>query len=266
MRCPVAKPQTLTLRHGDCVHVLGSMPEGSLGAVVCDPPYGLEFMGKSWDRLDWTDGGGMMSVGMGGREIPWPSYSGTGAAGTANATCAVCGGRMRGAKTCSCDKPDWRIKGKPLDLSANAERMRKQQESHRMWLTEAYRALKPGGVIKAFSGSRTFHRLGAAMAEVGFTGLRLEAWTYGSGFPKSMDVSKALDKAAGAEREVVGAHPWAALRVNVTAQTDKYGAGTTPGPTTITAPATPEAAQWQGWGTALKPAWEPVVVGVKPCG
>jgi len=263
---------TLTLRHGDCTEVLLTFPEGSLGAVVCDPPYGLEFMGKEWDRLDWTDGGGMMSVGMGGREIPWPSYSGSGAAGTANATCAVCGGRMRGTKTCSCDKPDWRVKGKPLDSSANAERMRKQQESHRMWLTEAYRALRPGGVIKAFSGSRTFHRLGAAMSEVGFIGLRLEAWTYGSGFPKSLNVSKAIDKAAGAVRGVVGRYQppggkaWNLRDDRVTPTIGAVGHTSRAASLDITAPATPEAQRWDGWGTALKPAWEPVIVGRKPCG
>ena len=181
-------------------------------------------MGKKWDRLDWTDGGGMMGVGMGGREIPWPSYSGTGAAGTANATCATCAGRMRGGNKCSCDKPEWRVKGQPLNLSANAERMRKQQDSHRIWLTEAYRVLRPGGVIKAFSGTRTFHRMTAAMAEVGFVDLRMESWNYGSGFPKSLNIGKALDKAS----------------------------------------ATEAAQQWTGYGTALKPSWEPVCVGRKP--
>lgn len=225
----------LTLRLGDCVDVMASFDEASLGAVVCDPPYGIEFMGKEWDDL------GAVKRANRGDHMNWK--------------------RMPGENS---KAPKFQLPQPAFDLSLKSSQ--RMQEWHIAWLTEAYRALKPGGVIKAFSGSRTFHRLGAAMAEVGFTGLRLEAWTYGSGFPKSMDVSKALDKAAGAEREVVGAHPWAALRVNVTAQTDKYGAGTTPGPTTITAPATPEAAQWQGWGTALKPAWEPVVVGVKPCG
>ena len=268
----MAKPQTLTLRLGDCVHVLQGMPENSLGAIVSDPPYGLEFMGKKWDRLDWTDGGGMMSVGMGGREIPWPSYSGSGAAGTANATCATCGGRMRGVNTCSCDKPDWRVKGKPLDRSANAERMRKQQESHRMWLTEAYRALRPGGVIKAFSGTRTFHRLGAAMDEVGFTGLRLEAWTYGSGFPKSRNVSKAIDACL----LTGGSHSTHIKTVNAIRPGPSRLAGPLPNngimstalrgaSGTKDTPATPEAQQWDGWGTALKPAWEPVLVGRKPC-
>jgi len=115
-----AKTQTLTLRHGDCTQVLQGMPEGSVGAIVSDPPYGLTFMGKGWDDL------------------------GPGQA---------------------------------------------QREWHIAWLSAAYRALKPGGIIKAFSGSRTFHHLAAAMAEVGFTGLHLEAWAYGSGFPKSHDIS-----------------------------------------------------------------------------
>ena len=126
----MAKPQTLTLRHGDCVSVLGSMPEGFLGAIVSDPPYGITFdNGKGWDNLG---------------------------AGKA------------------------------------------QREWHKAWLTEAYRAIRPGGVIKAFSGSRTFHHLAAAMAEVGFTELRLEAWAYsGSVVPKGLNVGLALDRTLG---------------------------------------------------------------------
>lgn len=196
-------------------------------------------MGKKWDRLDWTDGGGMMGVGMGGREIPWPSYSGTGAAGTANATCATCGGRMRGGNKCSCDKPDWRVKGKPLNLSANAERMQKQQHSHRMWLTEVYRVLRPGGVIKAFSGTRTFHRMAAAMAEAGFVDLRVVSWSYGSGFPKSANIGKKLAQYEAAR----SSDPfWLESNTDVAKGSER----------------------WTGWGTALKPAWEPVVVGRKP--
>ncbi len=220
-------------------------------------------MGKEWDRLDWTDGGGMMGVGMGGREIPWPSYSGTGAAGTANATCATCGGRMRGGNKCSCDKPDWRVKGQPLNLSANAERMQKQQHSHRLWLTEAYRALRPGGIIKAFSGTRTFHRMAAAMQEAGFVDLRVESWNYGSGFPKSLNISKALDKVAGAEREVlatVKTQPKFKYSGDGRLQEKWLNKDTKD----ITAPATEAARQWDGWGTALKPSWEPVIVGRKP--
>ncbi len=214
-------------------------------------------MGKKWDRLDWTDGGGMMGVGMGGREIPWPSYSGTGAAGAANATCATCGGRMRGGNKCSCDKSDWRVKGQPLNLSANAERMQKQQHSHRIWLTEAYRVLRPGGVIKAFSGTRTFHRMAAAMVEAGFIDLRMESWNYGSGFPKSLNVGMAIDKAArgrpqGGNVLNMGGKDGQAP----TGLSDNYGERVL---------VTPDALRFQGWGTALKPSWEPVVVGRKPC-
>jgi len=228
-------------------------------------------MGKKWDRLDWTDGGGMMGVGMGGREIPWPSYSGTGAAGAANATCATCGGRMRGGNKCSCDKSDWRVKGQPLNLSANAERMQKQQHSHRIWLTEAYRVLRPGGVIKAFSGTRTFHRMAAAMVEAGFIDLRMESWNYGSGFPKSLNIGTAIDKAARG-RPQGGPDP---LKRGGESRPDRnvlnMGGKDGQAPTGLSdnygerVLVTPDALRFQGWGTALKPSWEPVVVGRKPC-
>ena len=133
-----------------------------------------------------------------------------------------------------------------------------------MW-DEVYRVLRPGGVVKAFSGTRTFHRMTAAMAEVGFRDLRLEAWTYGSGFPKSMSIGKALDKAAGAEREVVG---WnAAARIAAGSNKRRHEHGTRPSEyyqgtgCAITTPTTKEARQWTSWGTALKPSWEPVVWG-----
>jgi hypothetical protein len=217
-------------------------------------------MGKKWDRLDWTDGGGMMGVGMGGREIPWPSYSGTGAAGTANATCATCGGRMRGGNKCSCDKPDWRVKGQPLNLSANAERMQKQQHSHLLWLTEAYRVLRPGGVIKAFSGTRTYHRMAAAMAEAGFTDLRIESWNYGSGFPKSHNVAVYLDKL------LEGGKCRSITRKGVGNLNGKFSEAYKDFVSQSKNHQTqhPEAQAWNGWGTALKPSWEPVIVGRKP--
>ena len=123
-----------------------------------------------------------------------------------------------------------------------------------LW-AECLRVLKPGGHLLAFSGSRTYHRMVVAIEDSGFEIRDQIMWLYGSGFPKSLDVSKAIDKAAGAVREdrtVVmegksGSHE--NPRRNVT------NAGT---------PATPEAQQWQGWGTALKPAHEPIVVARKP--
>jgi site-specific DNA-methyltransferase (adenine-specific) len=137
-------------------------------------------------------------------------------------------------------------------------------EWHLQWLQEAFRVLQPGGVIKAFSGTRTFHRMASAMKAAGFADLRLEAWNYGSGFPKSLNVGKALDKAAGAEREIlatVKTQPKFKYAGDGRLQEKWLDKDTKD----ITAPATEAAKRWDGWGTALKPSWEPVVVGRKPC-
>jgi site-specific DNA-methyltransferase (adenine-specific) len=93
-----------------------------------------------------------------------------------------------------------------------------------LW-TQALRVLKPGGHLLAFSGSRTYHRMACAIEDAGFEIRDQIMWLYGSGFPKSHNVSKGIDKAAGA---------------------------------------TPAAQQWEGWGTALKPAHEPIVLARKP--
>lgn len=256
---------TLYLRHGDCVQVLGEHPDESMGAVVCDPPYELSFMGKGWD-----------STGVAYDPVLW---------------------------------------------------------SH------LYRVLVPGGVVKAFSATRTFHRMGAAMQRAGFTALGMEAWSYGSGFPKSLDIGKAIDKHGGedvswfgswfrawreqngvAVKQVAALFPskqkyagkeasgnptgcvsnWEAgrslptleqfnvLRVAfdlpfdtieavhrevLVERTMVQGGGTSfelrmgerrEVQANITAPATEAARTWNGWGTALKPSWEPVLVGRKP--
>jgi DNA modification methylase len=133
---------------------------------------------------------------------------------------------------------------------------------------EAYRVLKPGGHLLAFGGTRTYHRLACAVEDAGFEIRDSLIWLYGSGFPKSLDVSKAIDKAAGAKREVVGLSPHSAARSAGTMATGHeapsgYNNGDE-GDRLVTAPATPEAEQWQGWGTALKPSHEPVVVARKP--
>lgn len=121
---------------------------------------------------------------------------------------------------------------------------------------ECLRVLKPGGHLLAFAGARTQHRMAVRIEDAGFEIRDMIAWVYGSGFPKSMDVSKAIDKAAGAEREVVGRSESTAATGGVYGE---YGKGFD-----ITAPATDAAKQWQGWGTALKPALEPITVARKP--
>lgn len=128
-----------------------------------------------------------------------------------------------------------------------------------------YNALKPGAHLVAFSGTRTYHRMVCAIEDAGFEIRDQLAWVYGSGFPKSLDVSKALDKAAGAEREVIGTARAGIGRAS-------RGGGDLIGSvcfeelknTPITAPATDAARLWQGYGTALKPAQEPIVLARKP--
>jgi site-specific DNA-methyltransferase (adenine-specific) len=136
---------------------------------------------------------------------------------------------------------------------------------------ECLRVLKPGGHLLSFGGTRTWHRVAVAIEDAGFEVRDSIAWMYGSGFPKSLDVSKAIDKAAGAEREKIRTpitagstagkgssneideRPWLTKAREVgfhEHDSDKA--------------VTPEAQQWEGWGTALKPAFEPIVVARKP--
>jgi DNA modification methylase len=125
---------------------------------------------------------------------------------------------------------------------------------------EVLRVLKPGGHLLAFAGTRTQHRMAVQIEDAGFEIRDLIAWVYGSGFPKSLDVSKAIDKAAGAEREVVGSRVADDIRggnMHAANRGERHVIN-------ITAPATPEAQQWTGWGTALKPALEPITVARKP--
>ncbi len=259
------------LLRGDCLVELRRIPDESVDAVVTDPPYGLDFMGKEWDRYT------------------------------------------------------------PLDFEKWTER----------WARECLRILKPGGHLLAFGGSRTWHRLAAGIEDAGFEVRDSLAWLYGSGMPKSLDVSKAIDKldaaavrlerarefqswlrqyltpkqvneatgtdmghhltthptqpavataaifdmlrpylpevpeaieALVAERTVesenyarrgsTGKHEKVA---GVSAWREKYEGGkVAPAAEKKDVPHTPEAEAWQGWGTALKPAFEPIVVARKP--
>ena len=250
-----------TLYHGNNLHILPTLPDNSVHSIVTDPPYELGFMGKKWD-----------STGI--------AYS--------------------------------------VDL----------------W-RECLRVLKPGGHLCAFGGTRTYHRMAVAIEDAGFDIRDSLHWIYGSGFPKSLDVSKAIDKrggniagfeqfrdavktamksnnisrshlqdalgnfmlshylTAGSQPAVPNWRDYQIIRDTVglgdmfdhlfahEAERDVIGtsrgvtrpgfAGETYGPdggvpvnVNITAPATDAARQWDGWGTALKPAHEPIVLARKP--
>ena len=133
---------------------------------------------------------------------------------------------------------------------------------------EALRVAKPGAHLLAFGGTRTFHRLACAIEDAGWEIRDTLGWLYGSGFPKSHDVSKAIDKVAGVEREATGrvlsvtgnrACPSPSL-----APSGLGAIGVGRQPHMETSPVTAAARQWSGWGTALKPAWEPIILARKP--
>jgi len=168
---------------GDCLYILPTLGSNSVDSIVTDPPYGLNFMGKDWDK-------GVPGI------------------------------------------PYW---------------------------SEALRVAKPGAHLLAFGGTRTYHRLVCAIEDAGWEIRDTIAWVYGSGFPKSLDVSKALDKIAGVEREIVG------LRDNKGRKSaDGWGMLQNAAGDPLTAPATEAAKQWDGWGTSLKPSFEPICVARKP--
>lgn len=176
----------------------------------------------------------------------------------------------------------------PYDISFMAQKWDGKDVLRNLaYWEECYRTLMPGGIIKQFSATRTYHRLCRSFERVGFVEVRMEAWVHGQGFPKSTNISKKIDKRAGAEREIVGYKRGVGGEnmndvvkgvqrddsVTETRFTDKaggslgaYGTGAkqVAVDVPITIPATEMAKLWDGYGTALKPAWEPVVIARKP--
>lgn len=222
---------------GDCAVVMPQLKEQGFlfDAIVTDPPYGIDFMGRDWD-----------SFGRAQSYIERGGYSDKG----------IMHGYGRGGTSEQREKYRRR---------ANAN----YQEWCESWAHECLQLLKPGGHMLCFGGTRTFHRMACAIEDAGFEIRDCLMWLYGSGFPKSHDVSKAIDKHFGAQRRISG--------LKIYGEGAVYGmqsAGSTSGgimgdkterpPSLDTEPATPEAVQWDGWGTALKPAWEPIILARKP--
>ncbi len=124
--------------------------------------------------------------------------------------------------------------------------------------------LKPGGHLLSFGGSRTYHRMACAIEDAGFQIRDQIMWVYGSGFPKSLNISKQIDKMAGAEREVIGVTTSGKILRSNGQNERPYQAGKNRIECAVTTPTTTAAKQWDGFGTALKPAHEPIVLARKP--
>ena len=219
--------------HGKCRKVMKDMPDNCIDTICTDPPYGLGFMGKKWDTFAPENiKNGVESNLAGGDKT------------------------ARGRNDTS---PAW-VSAR-YDHSRNA----KFQQWCKMWTKEALRIAKPGAMMFVFGGTRTFHRLTCAIEDAGWEIRDCMMWLYGSGFPKSLDISKAIDKAKGAEREVVGSYSVPNIKGDAYGTMNEKQGGSYKNITqNITTPATDLAKQWNGWGTALKPSWEPIIVAMKP--
>jgi len=175
---------------GDCLEKLKGFDDCSIDSIVCDPPYGISFMGKKWDY-----------------DVP----------------------------------------------------------SVEIWV-ECLRVLKPGGHLLSFGGARTYHRMVINIEDAGFEIRDQLMWIFGSGFPKSLAIGKAVDKAQGNKREVIGKYDSRAKFDNCerksTGQSGIFNESY--GKVDLTAPASDDSKQWEGWGTGLKPAHEPIVLARKP--
>jgi site-specific DNA-methyltransferase (adenine-specific) len=210
---------------GDCLKRLPDFEDGTFSSVLCDPPYDLTAVSRGGSPRVFVDNpAGRTRIGT----------------------------DRDGAKK--------GFMGKTWDGTGIAF-------SVELW-SEVFRVLESGGEVKAFGGTRTFHRMAVAMEEAGFIDVHIDAWTYGSGFPKSLNVSKAIDKLFGAKRKMKRIEATGGKVLEYGGQNSrpwmeemaKKGYREAPGDE----PVTEKAKLWDGWGTALKPAWEPILVGRRP--
>jgi site-specific DNA-methyltransferase (adenine-specific) len=209
---------------GSCLSLLPSVSSGAIDALITDPPYGLGTKLPNPEQVENYLSGGTLNHG----------------------------GDFMGK--------DW------------------EMPSVHVW-RQAHRVLKPDGLLGVFAGTRTVDLMAAGVLASGFKLVRRGAWIYSSGFPKSMSVGKAIDRSKGATREVVGVKSdpryksprktavfgkrvWEGSSY-ATIGTSGTGSGEDHPAAQITAPATAEAEAWEGWGTALKPAWEPFLIFAK---
>jgi len=151
----------------------------------------------------------------------------------------------------------------PYGLSFMGKKWDYDVPKQEVW-EECMRVLKPGGHLLAFAGSRTYHRMAVRVEDAGFEIRDQIMWLYGSGFPKSHNIGKAVDKLEGNQRQFVG------LGASQPAKSGHFAGSTadninyTEDKSRYNPPVTKGNSEWEGWGTALKPAHEPIVMARKP--
>ena len=221
----------IDLRLGDCIEVLKTLEDNSVDSIVTDPPYGIGFMNKEWDNPQ-------KHKELIEREAKRSEQRFEEGKSPAK------GGFSKGVQP-----------GLPI---GGAKEGRWFQEWCEEWAAECFRVLKPGGHILSFSAPRTYHRMATAFEEVGFQVRDQIMWVFGSGFPKSHNIGKAIDKMQGNEREVL--EPTGRYKYSF----DNSLKGDIYGEYAHDIKLTKGQGEWEGWGTALKPAHEPICMARKP--
>ena len=210
---------TVDIRIGDCRELLRDVQPESIHAIVTDPPYHLTSIVKRFGETAQTD------------NTKTSERARNGADGYARLSTGFMGQKWDGGDVTF--RPEtWRL---------------------------CFDVLKPGGYLLAFGGTRTYHRMACAVEDAGFEIRDQIAWVFGSGFPKSHDVIKAIDRAAGVE---FSSEP--ASGVGFMGPDGPGGHNPTKNKLTRRGTTTEAAKQWEGWGTALKPAHEPILWAQKP--
>lgn len=218
---------SITVIHGDSREELKKLADGCIDSVVTDPPYALTSIVKRFGKAKESD------------DTKTSKRTRDRSDGYAR---LIAGGFMN---------QKWDTGETAFDPE--------------FWV-EVLRVLKPGGHVLAFGGTRTYHRLACAIEDAGFEIRDQIGWLFGSGFPKSHNVSKGIDKRNGATRRVVSEGA-PVKRMIPGADQNKEGWEKNNGREFVpirTEAATEAAILWDGWGTALKPAWEPIVLARKP--
>ena len=156
--------KTNIIIQGDCIEEMCKLPENSVDAIITDPPYGLEFMGKEWDSFKTKgQGDGWQVAGKPSME----KFDG---------------------------KNDWHSKPRPAFRGHDLEHWKNMQEYFRVFGIEALRVLKSGGFALIMGGTRTYHRMACGIEDAGFEIRDIISWLYGVGFPKSLNVSLNMSK------------------------------------------------------------------------